>query len=115
MSKIQFRRIHLKDTPYQSFQVPNGSAPLGVEETDEGFDLIYIGPNLFESKANSDVGCYLVKGGEDIPDGVLVLPTPNELLGIMLPPNARYIDTLSGDRHVVLGDPKLTSGQGLVV
>lgn len=112
---VKFHVITLHDQKYQQVKIPNGAAPVGISKAGTGYHLIYIGEPVLDAKQGvTEVGVYLFKTGEEVPDSVIILPRFNELIGQMMPPNARYVGTVD-DTHLVLGNPKIESAGGLIV
>jgi hypothetical protein len=111
---VKFHAIPLDDKPYQQTKIPQGAAPVSIEKDGKGFALVYIGESVLEAPVHTEVGVYIYKTGEEIPEEVRVLPVIHQLTGQPLPPNARYVGSV-GNRHLVLGNPKIDSASGLIV
>lgn len=107
---MKFHEINLDDKPYQQITIAQGSAPIAFQRKGDGFALLYIGESILQT-ATTECGAYLIKTGEDIPDGVAILPFLHPLTNQPVPPNARYIGSVDS-YHLVLGNPK---GSDLIV
>jgi hypothetical protein len=106
---VKFHEIVLDDKPYQQITIAQGSAPLTVIRKGTGYAMLYIGESILQA-ATTECGAYLIKTGEDIPDEVHIIPFLHPLTNQPVPPDARYIGTVSEPGlpsvHLVLGNPK---------
>lgn len=103
------RSLKLKVQPYSEVALPNGAAPISARDVSSYTDgwadieLFYIDP---ESVSDVTVfGLYIIKTGNQFPQGLRVFPENHPLINQVLQPNCRYVWTV-GDWHLFLGNPK---------